>query len=59
MQDIVNTVALLCASIASLALGVLVAFWICRTGFALMRAQALARSGQENPIPAKPQVLEA
>jgi hypothetical protein len=40
MQDALNTLMLICASLASMALGVLVAYWICRAGFALLRIHA-------------------
>jgi hypothetical protein len=40
MQDIVNTLMLICAAIASLGLGVLLAYAFFRVGFSLLRAQA-------------------
>jgi hypothetical protein len=40
MQDLVNTFVLICAAIASLGFGVLLAFWLCRAGFLLLRMQA-------------------
>ena len=40
MQDFLNTVALLCASAAALALGVILAYACCQAGFAAMRSQA-------------------
>jgi len=55
MQDFVNTVVLICAAIAALGFGVLLAFWICHTGFAIMRSQVRPRG----PMPAKPRAVEA
>jgi hypothetical protein len=40
MQDALNTLMLICASLASMAFGVMVAYWICRAGFALLRIHA-------------------
>lgn len=40
MQDFINTVMLICASLASLAFGVLVAYALCRAVFATLRAHA-------------------
>lgn len=40
MQDALNTLMLVCASLASMAFGVLVAYWICRAGFAVLRIHA-------------------
>jgi hypothetical protein len=57
MQDFVNTIVLICTAIASLGLGVALAFGLCRAGFAVMRAQA--RSQQETAIQANPQAVEA
>jgi hypothetical protein len=42
MQDAISTLLLVCASLASLALGVLLAYSLCRTGFALLRMHARA-----------------
>jgi len=39
MTDVVNFVMLIAASIGSIALGVLAAYWMLRGGFALMRQQ--------------------
>jgi hypothetical protein len=57
MQDFVNTVALICAAIASLGFGVLLAFGLCRAGFVVMRAHTLSR--REDGLPAKTQIAEA
>jgi ABC-type transporter Mla maintaining outer membrane lipid asymmetry permease subunit MlaE len=57
MQDFVNTFVLICAAIAALGFGVVLAFWICHAGFAIMRSQVRPR--QENSIPAKPRAVEA
>ncbi|GGH13180.1 hypothetical protein ESZ00_12730 [Silvibacterium dinghuense] len=40
MQDAMNTLMLVCASVASLALGVLAAYGICRLAFTVFRAHA-------------------
>jgi len=56
MQDFVNTVVLICAAIASLGLGVLLAQAICRVGFAVMRAQV--RSKESAATQAKTQAVE-
>jgi hypothetical protein len=40
MQDAINTLMLICASLASLAFGVLAAYVICRMAFALFRIHA-------------------
>jgi hypothetical protein len=53
MQDAVNTLMLICASLAAMAFGVLSAYWICRAGFAVLRAHARSVSPS---IQAKPQV---
>ena len=50
MQDFANTVVLICAAIASLGLGVILAYAVCRAGFALLRVQA---------HPAKPATAQA
>jgi hypothetical protein len=39
MMDFLNLIMLICASIGSLAFGVLGAYWILRVGFSLMRPQ--------------------
>jgi len=39
MQDLVNMIALVCAAIAALGLGVTLAFAICRAAFALLQVQ--------------------
>jgi hypothetical protein len=39
MTDLVNFIMLIAASIGSLALGVLAAYWLLRGGLALMRPQ--------------------
>ena len=44
MQDFVNMVVLICAAIASLGLGVILAYTICRAGFALLRQRTLHRA---------------
>ncbi|MGC9158351.1 MAG: hypothetical protein ACP5FH_05120 [Terracidiphilus sp.] len=39
MSDVLNVVMMICASIGSLAFGILAAYGILRAGFALMRPQ--------------------
>jgi hypothetical protein len=56
MQDFVNMVVLICAAIASLGLGVVLAFAVCRFGFVLLRTQT--RSQQPSAIPVKAQTAE-
>jgi hypothetical protein len=56
MQDFVNTVVLICAAIASLGLGVILAFWVCRAGFALLRVQA--RPAESGAVRAKARTAE-
>jgi membrane protein DedA with SNARE-associated domain len=40
MQDAMNTLMLICAILASMAFGVLAAYWICRASFAILRVHA-------------------
>jgi hypothetical protein len=55
MQDFMNTVVLICAAIASLGLGVGMAFGVCRAGFALLRTQPRT----DEAVRAKAQIAEA
>lgn len=56
MQDALNTLMLVCASLASMAFGVLVAYWICRAGFAVLRIHARAVAlGSAVPVPVRVQ----
>ena len=57
MQDFVNTLVLICAAIAALGFGVVLALWICHAGFALMRHQVRPR--EENAVQTKPRAAEA
>ena len=57
MRDLMNTLALICAALASLGLGVMLAYAVCRAGFALLRLQA-PRS-ESSAAPAKTQTIEA
>jgi hypothetical protein len=50
MQDFINFVMLVLASIASMLLGVLAAYGICKSAFTLMHWHA----NQSVPAPAKP-----
>jgi hypothetical protein len=54
MQDAINTLMLICASLASMAFGVLAAYWICRAGFAVLRIHARSVAGVQTQR--KPQV---
>lgn len=40
MQDLINTLMLICASLAAMAFGVLSAYGICRAGFAVLSLHA-------------------
>ena len=55
MQDFVGSIMLICASLAALALGVLLAYAVCRLGFAALRLHA----GSVTHDAAKPQVARA
>ena len=58
MQDAVNFLMLVCASLAAMAFGVLLAYGVCRAAFAAIRAHArsvAAQSAQPKPAPA-PQI---
>jgi len=55
MQDAINFLMLICASLAALAFGVLLAYWVCRAGFALIRMHArsvAAQAAQPEAAPA-------
>jgi len=56
MQDIFNSMLLICAAIASLGFGVILAFGVCRAAFAILRSQA--RTAQPAKVAAKPQIAE-
>jgi hypothetical protein len=58
MQDAINFLMLICASLAALAFGVLLAYWVCRAAFALIRVHArsvAAQAAEPKPAPA-PQI---
>jgi hypothetical protein len=57
MQDLMNTVVLICAALASLGLGVMLAFAVCRAGFALLRLQS--PRCDSSSAQAKTQTIEA
>jgi hypothetical protein len=40
MTDLLNLAMLICASAGSMAFGILMAYWILRVGFALMRPRS-------------------
>jgi hypothetical protein len=46
MQDLMNTVLLICAAIAALCLGVGLAFGFCKVGFAILRMHARSMTAQ-------------
>jgi hypothetical protein len=46
MQDLMNTVLLICAAIAALCLGVGLAFGFCKLGFAVLRMHARSMTAQ-------------
>jgi hypothetical protein len=56
MQDLVSTVVLICAALASLGFGVMLAFVVCRAGFALLRLQS---PRAESSTAATTQTIEA
>ncbi len=59
MQDVINTLMLVCASLASLALGVLLAYGFCRVTFVALRIHARSvaaqSSSQESQVKSAPQ----
>jgi hypothetical protein len=57
MQDLMSTMVLICAALASLGLGVVLAFVVCRAGFALLRLQS-SRT-ESSAAPAQTQTIEA
>jgi hypothetical protein len=61
MQDAMNTLMLVCASLASLAFGVLAAYGICRAAFAIFRihARSVAANVAQVKIHAESQVPNA
>ena len=56
MLDLMNTLVLLCAALASLGLGVMLAYAVCRAGFALLRVQTPRT--ESAAVPAKTQAIE-
>jgi hypothetical protein len=58
MQDAINTVMLICASLAAMAFGVLGAYCTCRVGFAILRVHARSVTSEADAIRAQtePQV---
>jgi hypothetical protein len=57
MRDWMNLLVLICAALASLGFGVILAYAVCRGGFALLRLQA--PRGEASAAPAKAQTIEA
>jgi hypothetical protein len=57
MQDFMNTVVLICAALASLGMGVMLAYVVCRAGFALLRLRT--PPAEPAAVPAKTQTIEA
>jgi hypothetical protein len=56
MQDVLNSILLICAAIASLGFGVTLAFGVCRAAFAILRNQT--RSTEPKAVSSKTQVAE-
>jgi hypothetical protein len=59
MQDAMNTVLLICASLAALAFGVLVAYGICRMIFAIFRLHARSVAADRIKVGAEVRVSNA
>ena len=61
MQDAINFLMLVCASLAALAFGVLVAYWVCRAAFAAIRLHArsvaTARNAPQPEAAPEPQIV--
>jgi hypothetical protein len=57
VQDLISTMVLICAALASLGLGVMLAFAVCRAGFAVLRLQS--PRVEPSTVPAKTQTIEA
>jgi hypothetical protein len=55
MQDFVNTILLICAALASLALGVMLAYGICQMTFAALRIHARSVKASLPQTKAQPQ----
>jgi hypothetical protein len=56
MQDLINTLLLVCAALASLALGIMLAYGVCHAAFAIFRIHARsvkAALPQAKPEPAR------
>ena len=53
MQDALNTLMLICAILASLAFGVMVAYWMCRAAFAVLRIHARSVAPGTARVPAR------
>ena len=51
MQDAINFLMLVCASLAALAFGVLAAYWVCRAAFAAIRLHARSVAATRAPQP--------
>ncbi len=49
MADVLNLAMLVCASVGSMAFGILAAYGILRMGFALMRSQSQSAAVQTQP----------
>jgi hypothetical protein len=57
MLDVMYTVVLICAALASLGLGVMLAYAVCRAGFAILRLQTPRI--ESAAVPAKTRAIEA
>ncbi|HTY85286.1 MAG TPA: hypothetical protein VMB19_13775 [Silvibacterium sp.] len=57
MQDAINLLMLICASLAALAFGVLLAYAVCRAAFAAIRIHARSVAAASSAEPdAEPQI---
>ena len=59
MQDLMSTLVLICAALASLVLGVMLAFAVCRAGFALLRLQSPSSETSATHAQTQAQTIEA
>jgi hypothetical protein len=51
MSDFLNLVLLICAAVGAMAFGILAAYWILRSGFALMRPRERRTLANTRPKP--------
>jgi hypothetical protein len=53
MQDLVSTILLICAAIAALGLGVVMAYGLCRFGFMALRVHARSMTAETPRVKAR------